>query len=666
MNHFQPIRYRQVHLDFHTSEQIKGIGKDFDEDQFIACLQQAHVDTVNVFAMCHHGWSYFDTKVGKPHPHLETNLLPRMLDACKQHDIEAPIYITVGFNELSAREHPEWIAIAPEGDDRYGPPPVDDNQAPRPTGFDGWHMLCLNTPYLQYLLDYTREVMDKFQPVGIFYDIVGEYPCVCSYCRASLKEMGLDENNPEHRMQLAKKVYLNYLRKTSELIWSLNPQTRLYHNCCTEKMGEKQYYPYYSHYDIESLPTGGWGYDYFTSMVRYIRKQDFLYLGMTGKFHKSWGEFGGFKNPAALKYECQQMLAFGARICIGDQLHPSGRMDEETYRIIGEAYEGIEAKQQWCEDAESVAEIAILSANALVGAEDSRTSDMGAYMMLEEGHYLFDIIDDTMDFSAYRIVVLPDSIRVSEALQRKLKDYLAGGGKLILSAESGLRLDRAEFALDIGADFMGKSEWDIDYTLVTDRLGNSLVRSPFLNYESGYRVRVSKADLLAAAYKPYFNRTYAHFCSHLHAPAEGDAGYPAVIRHGNVIYIAQPLFRMYRNHGMQLYRDLFLSCVKQLLPAPTVTTNLPSAGKINLTRLATGNDHVLHLLYAVPILRGDTQVIEDVPTLSDISVSIQLPDGINQIKLLPEMTEVPYLTDEHGYTSFTCKVAGHQMILLQS
>jgi hypothetical protein len=262
--------------------------------------------------------------------------------------------------------------------------------------------------------------------------------------------------------------------------------------------------------------------------------------------------------------------------------------------------------------------------------------------------------------------VLPDSIRVSEALQRKLNDYLAGGGNLILSAESGLRLDRAEFALDIGAEFMGKSEWDIDYTLVTDRLGNSLVRSPFLNYESGYRVRVTEAEQLAAAYKPYFNRTYAHFCSHLHAPAEGDAGYPAVIRHGNVIYIAQPLFRMYRNHGVQLYRDLFLNCVKQFLPSPTVTTNLPSAGKINLTRQASGNEYVLHLLYAVPILRGDTQVIEDVPTLSDISVSIKLQEGIKQVKLLPEMTEVPYLTDEHGYTSFTCKVAGHQMILLQS
>ncbi|WP_373230706.1 beta-galactosidase trimerization domain-containing protein [Cohnella sp.] len=658
---FHSIRFRQVHLDFHTSEHITGVGKDFDEEQFIGCLQKAHIDTINVFAMCHHGWSYFDTKVGQAHPHLETNLLPRMLDACKQNDIEAPIYITVGFNELAAREHPDWVVVKPNGEP-YGPPKAP-NETPLPSGWDGWHMLCMNSPYLQYILDYTREVMERFQPIGIFYDIVGEYPCLCSNCRSRLKELGLDENNPEHRMQLAKQVYLNYLQKTSELIWSINSETRLYHNCTTEKMGEKLYYPYYSHYDIESLPTGGWGYDYFSSMVRYIRKQDFQYLGMTGKFHKSWGEFGGFKNPAALRYECQQMISFGARICIGDQLHPSGHMDEETYRIIGEAFEDVAVKETWCHSTDSVAEIAILSANALIGAEDSRTSDMGAYMMLEEGHYLFDMIDYAMEFSSYKILILPDQIRLTDSLKNKLEQYVADGGKLIMSAESGLWTERPEFALDVGANFRGKSEWEKDYTLVSDLIAGNLVTSPFINYESGYKVAVNEAEVLAHTYRPYFNRTYGHFCSHLHAPAAEEADYPAVIRHGNIIYISQPLFRLYRNHGMQLYRDLFLQCVKQLLPEPVMTTSLPSAGKVNLTRLATDNDYVLHLLYAVPILRGDTQVIEDVPTLRDISVRIKLDKEVTEVRLLPEMTEIPYDRDEQGYTRFSVDLTSHQMVL---
>ncbi|MBB6674967.1 alpha-amylase family protein [Cohnella nanjingensis] len=667
MRDFDPIRFRQVHLDFHTSEHIEGVGADFAEDDFIGSLRRANVDTVNVFAMCHHGWSYFDTRVGAPHPHLATNLLPRMLDACKRHDIEAPVYITVGFNERSAREHPEWVAVAPAGMGRYGPP-SDDPAAPRTTGFDGWHMMCLNTPYLDYIVDYTREVIERFDPVGIFYDIVGEYPCACEYCLRSLAEMGLEAGNHEHHRRLAQQVYLRYLQRTSELIWSLNPKTRLYHNCCTERMGDKSAYPYYSHYDIESLPSGGWGYDYFTSMARYIRNLDFRYLGMTGKFHKSWGEFGGFKSATALKFECEQMLAFGARICIGDQLHPSGRMDASTYAAIGEAFEGIADKEPWCADTAAVADIAILSAAAWTGSGEVRDSDMGAYMMLEESHQLFDIIDDSMDFSKYRVLILPDAIRVNDALRRKLEDYLGAGGKIMLSAESGLRQDEETFALDVGADYLGRSEWEIDYTQAAEDLAGEggLVASPFLNYEPGRRIepRSADAEIWASTWRPYFNRTNGHFCSHLHAPAAEPTGHPAVIRHGNAVYFAQPLFRAYRKHGVRLYRDLFLACLRRLLPNPTLLTDLPSAGKANLTRLPgpNGDAYVLHLLYAVPILRGDTQVIEDIPTLRDVSVRVKLDRAVREVRMLPDLALVPHHVDEAGYASVSVDVTGHRMI----
>ena len=56
------------------------------------------------------------------------------------------------------------------------------------------------------------------------------------------------------------------------------------------------------------------------------------YLGMTGKFHLSWGEFGGYKHPNALIWETSLTVAHGAKCSIGDQLHPLGKMDPATYR----------------------------------------------------------------------------------------------------------------------------------------------------------------------------------------------------------------------------------------------------------------------------------------------------------------------------------------------
>ena len=38
------------------------------------------------------------------------------------------------------------------------------------------------------------------------------------------------------------------------------------------------------------------------------------YLGMTGKFHSTWGEFGGFKHPNALRAEVSLAAANGAKV----------------------------------------------------------------------------------------------------------------------------------------------------------------------------------------------------------------------------------------------------------------------------------------------------------------------------------------------------------------
>ena len=75
---------RQVHLDFHTSEQLHNIGNKFSKEQFQSSLKLAHVDAVNLFAKCHHSWSYYPTAVGSMHPNLSFDLLGAQLEACRE------------------------------------------------------------------------------------------------------------------------------------------------------------------------------------------------------------------------------------------------------------------------------------------------------------------------------------------------------------------------------------------------------------------------------------------------------------------------------------------------------------------------------------------------------------------------------------------------------
>jgi hypothetical protein len=61
---------RQVHLDFHTSKDIDGIGARFDKKQWQKALKLGNINVINIFAKCHHGWSYYPTQIGNAHPHL--------------------------------------------------------------------------------------------------------------------------------------------------------------------------------------------------------------------------------------------------------------------------------------------------------------------------------------------------------------------------------------------------------------------------------------------------------------------------------------------------------------------------------------------------------------------------------------------------------------------
>ena len=50
-------RYRQVHLDFHTSADCENVGADFDPGVFARTVKMGPVNSMTVFAKCHHGAS---------------------------------------------------------------------------------------------------------------------------------------------------------------------------------------------------------------------------------------------------------------------------------------------------------------------------------------------------------------------------------------------------------------------------------------------------------------------------------------------------------------------------------------------------------------------------------------------------------------------------------
>lgn len=656
---------RQVHLDFHTSEHIDGIGSMFDPEQFKSCLKKGHVNSITVFAKCHHGWAYFPSETNQMHPGLKFDLLSAMLKACKEIGVQAPVYISAGHDEKYFFEHPDHMVLG-SFDEKY-PQVIEKDGAKCSSEPDAhYHLLCMNSPYLETLVRQTEEVVRKFDPVGIFLDIVGEKYCCCKYCRAEAEKLGMDVNSEETYKKLSKITYKKYYEAINNAARAIKPDIRIFHNSGHIPCGRRDLAASHTHLELESLPTGGWGYDHFPKSARYVSSLGMEYLGMTGKFHLSWGEFGGFKHPNALRYEVALSLANGAKCSVGDQMHPYGFLDDATYELIGLAYSEAEKVEEYCYDVESVADIGLLSVEAMVeGVGQNSPCDVGACRMLLEGKYLYDVLDAECDFEKYKLLILPDSIRITEQIADKLKAFVANGGKLLCSGVSGTD-ENNRFIFDLGVRSITKSKFNPSYYHPHyNALG--LTPSSYVMYSQMYDTDVTlDAKVLGYSRNTFFNRAPEHFCSHRHTPFVTEDNTPAVVIGKQGGYIAYDIFSEYAEVGSYILKDTVLRVIDELLGSEkTLATNLPSSGVVTLNRQPEKSREVLHMLYATPVKRGKrVEVIEDLEPVFDTTFEIKTAP-IKSVTLVPQNKELPFEYSD-GVLKFTVeKFTCSQVLVLE-
>jgi len=660
-----PLPFRQIHLDFHTSEHVEDIGAQFDPEEFVSTLKRAAVNSVTCFARCHHGWIYYDTKLNpeRRHPHLKRNLLKEQIEVCHKHGIRVPVYTTIQWDHYTAQRRPDWLVVdekgAPVGTPIFEP------------GF--YRRLCYNSPYRQFIEAHVKEICEMFPVDGFFFDIVHDPPCACFHCRELMRKRNLDPSKPADRARFARETMLNWQAELSALVRRYHPKATIFYNAGHVGPGHRVMMGAFTHWELESLPSGGWGYLDFPLKARYTRTLGLDTLGMTGKFHTSWGDFHSLKNPAALQFECFQMLAMGAKCSIGDQLHPTGKMDPATYDLIASVYREVEKKEPWCRNATAVSEIGVFSPEEFlglgqVGARRVPEASFGAVRLLTEAACQFDMIDSQSDFSGYKLLVLPDHIPADAALARRIDNFVAAGGSLLASFASGLTPEGDRFALSsLGLRYKGDAPFSPDFLDVKGPLGAGLPQTELVMYLRGKQVEaLPGTSVLLYANVPYFNRTWDRFFSHRHTPSTGKPGYPAVLQNGRAIYFMHPVFTQYHTNAPLWVKRLVMNAIRRLLPEPLVELGAPSSTIVTLNRQEAENRWVLHLLHYIPERRGVAfDVIEDVIPIFDVRLRVRTAKPVKQVRTAPEGQPLAF-RQEGPYVAFTLpKLLGHQMIAIE-
>jgi len=649
---------RQVHLDFHTSPLIPGVGSQFDKAQFQAALKEGNLNSITVFAKCHHGYCYYPTKVGTIHPTMDPDfdLTGAMVDAAHEIGVAAPIYITAGWCALDAEKHPEWRML-----DKDGTPldmHVDPNAAPDDPRPDcSWWDLCLTGDYAQHIYDTTQEIVDRYPVVdGLFYDIVFlNKACYCPNCIKGMKELGMNPDNQEDAEAYYRMKHLEFMKKCSDILHAKHPEATIFFNGGAD-IYRPEYHTSHSHIEMEDLPTAWGGYNKMPPRASFMSRYDMEYLGMTGKFHTTWGEFGGYKNPDALKYEVLLMAMYGAKCSIGDQMPPHGVMDMETYKLIGHAYRALEKVEPWVYPAKATADLGVYLCAR-------KAADEGLHAMLLESHIDFEIVMPGDDLTRFKALILPDGVELTDEEAARLQAFADNGGAVLLTGLSGVK--DGSFQIDVGAKCIGAPKFRQDYLRAGESITLPFGNAPFLCYQGAQTIELTDGEAIAALYPPYFDRTYAQYCSHMNTPYQPDAaGTPAAVRKGNVIYFAHPLCSMYKEDGAQLFREMLIRALK-LIYTPKYAIQLMSAGRTRLTQQPEKNRYVFHAAYGSPIQRGRTSVIEDLPPVYQVPVTVRIAEEVKRVTLVPEGKEIPFeMKDDEISFTIPC-ICCHQAVEIQ-
>ena len=645
-----PRRFRKIHLDFHNSAHVPRIGERFDPDEFGDTLLAGHVDAVVVFAKDMHGYFYYPTTLGPVHPGLDFDLMGAQIAACRARNIKVSAYYCVTWDHYLAERHPEWLVW--KRDRTTYLPKFDETP--------GWTALCLsNEDFVDQVLAHTHEFLTTYDLDGPWYDmpfpIGGE--CFCANCLAYFRAHGQDPHDVAAQRAHKQQLLTDFMRRCHDLAHAINPNYQVDQNNQTS-IGLGERIAHLDNVDIEALPTGGWGYLYYPTNVRYARTFGQSVVGMTGRFHRSWADFGGLKHPKQLLSELPGIVAHGAQISIGDQPPPHGRLDPAVYDAIGVGYRYVASIEPWLGRAAPVTEAAIVVADTALtdigdrlviggsGRQEKEGPVYGAVKLLTELQLQFDVIEGGTTLDRYRLIVLPDMLHVDETLATQLRTYLANGGRIIASHQALRGQGDACWNPELGLTYAGESPFVPAFLCLDHSSFGDIPAFEYALYGGTAQWR-GGTQVLAHVGEPLFQRSAHHFTSHAQSPFDHVSEYTAIAKNAHMAAVAFPVFGSYFKTGYWVYRELMRTLLGDLLPQRLIRSNAPLSSEISLTYQAADASHparyMVHVVNYSPNRRATPHMeyLEDPIPLHDITVTVGITENVVRAYMAPDGADLP-------------------------
>jgi Hypothetical glycosyl hydrolase 6/Beta-galactosidase trimerisation domain len=148
--------YRAMEWEFHTPPQQTF---DINLDGAMAAARDAGAESLMFYTQDHWGYAFYPSDSAVRHPHLKFDLFGTECSLARKAGISTMAYYSLQFNNQCAISHPDWAWVNEEG---------------VPQRFYGrWRIVCLDTPYRQYVLSMVDEIFSRYEVDELFLDIFG-------------------------------------------------------------------------------------------------------------------------------------------------------------------------------------------------------------------------------------------------------------------------------------------------------------------------------------------------------------------------------------------------------------------------------------------------------------------------------------------------------------
>jgi hypothetical protein len=665
-----PTAYRRAVIDMHIPDWDDAFLARFNADRYVEMLVKARAQSIVAYAMSHVGLFNYPTKVGRQHKSLKgRNIVAEILDRCHAHGIAVVLYNSLIFDRTTADAHPEWRMRAVDGSAH---------------GQGGRHgLLCLNSPYREYVRAWVEEECRLFDPDGFRFDMTF-WPAVC-YCEHCKKrytsEVGgnipttvnwLDERWVA--FQRRREAWLGeFAAVATETVRKLRPKASVEHQSST--------YPLHWQFGVNTplLPHNDflqgdfYGDSWQASFVRKLLEDLTPHrpFGFETSFAAELADHTAMKSEALLRAKASAAVADNAAFIFIDAIDPVGTLNPKVYDRMGTIFDSVIPYYGEL-GGNRVADIAVYysldskfdfagNGRPVPSADtnDAHTKSVTAVTrQLGSAHLPFGFITKTTlaHLNDHKVLILPNVNMMDDAELETIRRWVRAGGKLLATGWTSLVDTRGRLRKDFGlGDVFGvcvqKPSWSSWPHYVAPQSGSQAAFGDFsADYPAfarttGQLVTLklgSNLSVLATTTLVWPPDDPTRFSSiHSNPPWRKTDQPEIVFNHfgdGSCIYCASPL------ETIESLNGTIVGLVRRLFDRFRFEADAPGAVELTLFHQPDRHRYRLSLV----------NFQKDLPNIpvSDIAVRLRLPERVMQIVELPGGRQLEYV-EADGMVRFT-------------